>query len=64
MLTSGKKEMEAEEAASVGSNLDPVKKVEDVKNIKITVKESDQSTEKTPKDGKMKSRKKFQSFWS
>ncbi|MDW2797161.1 stage III sporulation protein AF [Clostridium boliviensis] len=57
VLTSGKEEMEAEEAASVGSNLDPVKKVEDVKNIKITVKESNQSTEKTPKDGKNEEQK-------
>ncbi|MDK2968254.1 stage III sporulation protein AF [Lacrimispora amygdalina] len=57
VVTSGKQEMEAEEAASVGSNLDPVKKIEDVKNIKITVKESDQSNEKSIKDEKNEEQK-------
>ncbi len=57
VVTSGKQEMEAEEAASVGSNLDPVKKIEDVKNIKITVKESDQSKEKSIKDEKNEEQK-------
>lgn len=57
VLASGKEEMEAEEAASVGSKIDPVKKVEDVKDIKITVKESDQSGEKMPEDGKKEEQK-------
>lgn len=57
VLTSGKEEMQAEEAASVGSKMDPVKKVEEVKNIKITGKESDQSSEIKPEDGKNEEQK-------
>ena len=49
--------MQAEEAASVGSKMDPVKKVEEIKNIKITGKESDQSSEIKPEDGKKEEQK-------
>ena len=57
VLTSGKEEMQAEEAASVGSKMDPVKKVEEIKNIKITGKETDQSAEIKPEDGKKEEQK-------
>ena len=57
VLTSGKEEMQAEEAASVGSKMDPVKKVEEIKNIKITGKESDQSAEIKPETGKKEEQK-------
>ncbi len=57
VLTSGKEEMQAEEAASVGSKMDPVKKVDKIKNIKITGKESDQSAEIKPEDGKKEEQK-------
>lgn len=57
VLSSGKEEMQAEEAASVGSKMDPVKKVEEIKNIKITGKESDQSAEIKPETGKKEEQK-------
>ena len=45
VLTSDKDKMQAEAAANVGNGVDPVTKVEEIGNIKITVTESDQSSE-------------------
>ena len=45
ILTSDKDKMQAEAAANVGNGVDPVQKVEEVGDIKITVKESDQNGE-------------------
>ena len=45
VLTSDKDKMQAEAAANVGNGVDPVTKVEEIGNNKITVTESDQSSE-------------------